>query len=72
MFVVDRPGVNRNISIPIFFKRMLFMIFNGKSLQATIFKQGGGGGTGKYQIELISYSISYLRKFVKFLKRIQV
>lgn len=60
MFVVDRPGVNRIISIPIFFKRMLFMIFNGKSLQATIFKQGGGG-TGKYQIELISYSISNLR-----------
>lgn len=51
------------------------MIFYGKPLQAMIFKQGGGGGTGKYQIELISYSISNLRNIyiaVKFLKRIQV
>lgn len=50
------------------------MIFYGKPLQAMIFKQGGGG-TGKYQIELISYSISNLRNIyiaVKFLKRIQV
>lgn len=52
------------------------MIFYGKPLQAMIFKRGrGGGGTGKYQIELISYSISNLRNIyiaVKFLKRIQV
>lgn len=60
VFVVDRPGVN----VYIVFERV-FMVFYGKPLQTMIFqrflgksREKGGGGTGKYQIDWVSYSRS--------------